>query len=46
MGASQLLLDCGASSLIAMRRFTASIRRRRYGDPSHLPGDHFGGVRF
>ncbi len=43
---AQFLIDCGASSLIAMRRFGA--------DPSlvdavlltHLHGDHFGGIPF
>jgi ribonuclease BN (tRNA processing enzyme) len=45
-GPRQLLVDCGASSLIAMRRFGV--------DPvgvdavllSHLHGDHFGGLPF
>jgi len=45
-GATRFLIDCGASSLIAMRRFGV--------DPSlvdiilvtHLHGDHFGGLPF
>ena len=45
-GATHLLVDCGASSLVAMKRFGV--------DPSvvdailisHLHGDHFGGVPF
>jgi ribonuclease BN (tRNA processing enzyme) len=44
--ATHLLIDCGASSLVAMKRFGV--------DPllvdtillSHLHGDHFGGVPF
>jgi len=43
-GASQLLLDCGASSLIAMRRFGVDPQAIDTVILSHLHGDHFGGV--
>jgi ribonuclease BN (tRNA processing enzyme) len=45
-GASQLLLDCGASSLIAMRRFGVDPQAIDTAILSHLHGDHFGGVPF
>jgi len=45
-GASQLLLDCGASSLIAMRRFAVDPQAIDTVILSHLHGDHFGGVPF
>jgi len=45
-GASQLLLDCGASSLIAMRRFGVDPQAVDTVILSHLHGDHFGGVPF
>jgi len=45
-GASQLLLDCGASSLIAMRRFGVEPQAIDTVILSHLHGDHFGGVPF
>jgi len=45
-GASQLLLDCGASSLIAMRRFGVEPQAIDTVLLSHLHGDHFGGVPF
>lgn len=45
-GASQLLLDCGASSLIAMRRFGVDPQAIDAVILSHLHGDHFGGVPF
>ena len=45
-GASQLLLDCGASSLIAMRRFGVDPQAIDTVILSHLHGDHFGGVPF
>ena len=45
-GASQLLLDCGASSLIAMRRFGVDPQAIDTVLLSHLHGDHFGGVPF
>jgi len=43
-GASQLVLDCGASSLIAMRRFGVDPQAIDTVILSHLHGDHFGGV--
>jgi len=45
-GAGQLLLDCGASSLIAMRRFGVDPQAIDTVILSHLHGDHFGGVPF
>ena len=45
-GASQLVLDCGASSLIAMRRFGVDPQAIDTVILSHLHGDHFGGVPF
>jgi len=45
-GASQILLDCGASSLIAMRRFGVDPQAIDAVILSHLHGDHFGGVPF
>jgi ribonuclease BN (tRNA processing enzyme) len=45
-GVSQLLLDCGASSLIAMRRFGVDPQAIDTVILSHLHGDHFGGVPF
>jgi ribonuclease BN (tRNA processing enzyme) len=45
-GASHLLLDCGASSLIAMRRFGVDPQAIDTVILSHLHGDHFGGVPF
>jgi ribonuclease BN (tRNA processing enzyme) len=44
--ASQLLVDCGASSLIAMRRFGVDPLAIDTVILSHLHGDHFGGVPF
>lgn len=46
IGASQVLLDCGASSLIAMRRFGVDPQAIDTVILSHLHGDHFGGVPF
>ena len=46
LGASQILLDCGASSLIAMRRFGVDPQAIDTVIISHLHGDHFGGVPF
>jgi ribonuclease BN (tRNA processing enzyme) len=45
-GARQLLVDCGASSLIAMRRFGVDPLAIDAVILSHLHGDHFGGVPF
>jgi ribonuclease BN (tRNA processing enzyme) len=44
--ATQLLVDCGASSLIAMRRFGVDPLAIDAVILSHLHGDHFGGVPF
>ncbi len=44
--AGGLLLDCGASSLIAMRRFGVEPQTIDTVILSHLHGDHFGGVPF
>jgi ribonuclease BN (tRNA processing enzyme) len=44
--ARQLLVDCGASSLIAMRRFGVDPLAIEAVILSHLHGDHFGGVPF
>jgi ribonuclease BN (tRNA processing enzyme) len=41
-----LLLDCGASSLIAMRRFGVEPNKIDAILVSHLHGDHFGGIPF
>jgi len=45
-GSASFLVDCGASSLIAMRRF--GIEPNMIGTVliSHLHGDHFGGLPF
>jgi len=42
----QVLVDCGASSLIAMRRFGVDPSAIDAVILSHLHGDHFGGVPF
>jgi ribonuclease BN (tRNA processing enzyme) len=44
--AGGMLLDCGASSLIAMRRFGLEPQTIDTVILSHLHGDHFGGVPF
>jgi len=44
--ATQFLIDCGASSLIAMRRFGADPSLVDIILLSHLHGDHFGGLPF
>ena len=44
--ASVFLIDCGASSLIAMRRFQVAPNRIHTIFISHLHGDHFGGLPF
>jgi ribonuclease BN (tRNA processing enzyme) len=41
-----LLIDCGASSLIAMKRAGVSPREIGCVVLSHLHGDHFGGIPF
>jgi len=43
---AQVLLDCGASSLVAMRRFGVDPQAIDAVVLSHLHGDHFGGVPF
>lgn len=45
-GAAELLVDCGASSLIAMKRFGVDPSRVEAVVLSHLHGDHFGGLPF
>ena len=44
--ATRVLVDCGASSLIAMRRFGVDPLTIDAVILSHLHGDHFGGVPF
>lgn len=43
---SSLLIDCGASSLIAMKRAGVDPREIGWVLLSHLHGDHFGGLPF
>lgn len=43
---ASLLIDCGASSLIAMRRFGVDPNSIAAILISHLHGDHFGGLPF
>jgi ribonuclease BN (tRNA processing enzyme) len=45
-GASEFLIDCGTSSLIAMRRFGIDPAGVDLVLLSHLHGDHFGGLPF
>ncbi len=45
-GELSLLIDCGASSLIAIRRFGADPNSIAAIMISHLHGDHFGGLPF
>ncbi|MBU4120826.1 MAG: MBL fold metallo-hydrolase [Proteobacteria bacterium] len=45
-GATRFLLDCGASSLIAMKRAGISTAAIDVILISHLHGDHFGGIPF
>jgi ribonuclease BN (tRNA processing enzyme) len=40
------LIDCGASSLVAMRKFGVDPNRIQTVFVSHLHGDHFGGLPF
>lgn len=41
-----VLIDCGASALIAMKREGIDPSEIRWIVLSHLPGDHFGGIPF
>jgi ribonuclease BN (tRNA processing enzyme) len=45
-GSASFLVDCGASALIAMRRFGVDPNTIRTVLISHLHGDHFGGLPF
>ncbi len=45
-GGESLLIDCGASSLIAMNRFSVDPSSIEKVLISHLHGDHFGGIPF
>lgn len=45
-GPATILIDCGASSLIAMRRFGVAPGDVAAVVVSHLHGDHFGGLPF
>jgi len=46
VGDGAFLIDCGASSLIAMRKFGVDPNRIHTVFVSHLHGDHFGGLPF
>lgn len=45
-GATRLLIDCGASSMIAMRKFGVDPNSISLVALTHLHGDHFGGLPF
>jgi ribonuclease BN (tRNA processing enzyme) len=45
-GTSRFLVDCGASSMVAMRRFGVDPNTIETILISHLHGDHFGGLPF
>jgi ribonuclease BN (tRNA processing enzyme) len=45
-GTENFLIDCGASSLVAMRRFNVEPNAIGTIFLSHLHGDHFGGLPF
>lgn len=45
-GGGEFLIDCGASSLVAMRRFGVNPNFIHTVFVSHLHGDHFGGLPF
>jgi len=44
--AGAFLIDCGASSLIAMRKYVLILIASTRCLSSHLHGDHFGGLPF
>ncbi|HEY7676971.1 MAG TPA: MBL fold metallo-hydrolase [Candidatus Methylomirabilis sp.] len=44
--AASFLIDCGASSLVAMRRFAVDPKLIDHILLTHLHGDHFGGLPF
>lgn len=41
-----ILIDCGASALISMKKFSIPLEKIEYIILSHLHGDHFGGLPF
>ncbi|CAN5269830.1 MBL fold metallo-hydrolase [soil metagenome] len=41
-----ILIDCGASALISMKKFSIKLEKIEYIILSHLHGDHFGGLPF
>lgn len=41
-----LLIDCGASALISMKKYDIPLSKIEYIILSHLHGDHFGGLPF
>src|SRR2546423_3004329 len=45
-GSNAFLIDCGASSLVAMKRYEVDPARVSTVLVTHLHGDHFGGVPF
>ena len=45
-GSNAFLVDCGASSLVAMKRYEVDPARVSTVLVTHLHGDHFGGVPF
>ncbi len=45
-GGGAFLIDCGASSLVAMRKFGVDPNKIQAVSITHLHGDHFGGLPF
>ncbi|MFN8459783.1 MAG: MBL fold metallo-hydrolase [Anaerolineae bacterium] len=45
-GTTRFLLDCGASSLIALKRWRMDLPAIDVILVTHLHGDHFGGIPF